>query len=521
LTERFAGAVSEKISRKLMDPSALAAAIGPRPRTQKVIMCHGTFDIVHPGHIRHLIFAKQQGDKLVASLTCDAHIQKGPHRPYIPEELRAMNLAALEMVDFVLIDRNAKPLENLKLIEPDVFVKGFEYTSHGLHPATREEKEVVESYGGEIVFSPGDIVYSSSRIIDDGPPNLSIDKLMSLMSSEGIRFDDLISTVEKMPGRRVHVVGDTIIDGITRTTTIGASGKTPTLSVRYEQETRYVGGAGVVAKHLAAAGAQVILTTVMGEDEPSEFALKDLAEAGVEVRPIFDGHRPTTFKNAFVADGVRLLKVDKLDNRPVVDEALDRIIKSTTEETADAVVFSDFRHGIFHRLSIPQLRAAIPANAFSVADSQVASRWGNILDFKGFDLITPNEREARFAMADQDTVIRPLSNQLYHAAECKFMILKVGSRGVIGCRPQPPDTPDFKSFFVIDSFAEHTVDSVGAGDAMLAYATLSMLAAKNEVVAAILGTLAAAIECEREGNVPVTPAQIIGRIGKLSRISIC
>ena len=72
------------------------------------------------------------------------------------------------------------------------------------------------------------------------------------------------------------------------------------------------------------------------------------------------------------------------------------------------MVFSDFRHGIFNRGTIPPLTAAIPPGAFRVADSQVASRWGNILEFQGFDLITPNEREARFALGDQDSVVRPL-----------------------------------------------------------------------------------------------------------------
>ena len=77
------------------------------------------------------------------------------------------------------------------------------------------------------------------------------------------------------------------------------------------------------------------------------------------------------------------------------------------------MVFSDFRHGIFNRDTIPPLSAAIPKETLRIADSQVASRWGNILEFEGFDLITPNEREARFALGDQDSMIRPLARELY------------------------------------------------------------------------------------------------------------
>ena len=92
--------------RKVKTVDELCALIGPRPRQKKVIMCHGTFDIVHPGHVRHLIYAKSKGEILVASVTADAHISKANVRPYVPEDLRAVNLAAFEMVDYVLIDKN-------------------------------------------------------------------------------------------------------------------------------------------------------------------------------------------------------------------------------------------------------------------------------------------------------------------------------------------------------------------------------------------------------------------------------
>ena len=146
---------------KLKTPEELQALIGPFPRDKKVIMCHGVFDVVHPGHVRHLAYAKSKADILVASITADRHIKKGTYRPHVPERLRALNLAAFEMVDYVIIDGNAKPLENLKTLQPDFFAKGFEYTSGGLPAATQEEADIVEGYGGSMIFTPGDIVYSS------------------------------------------------------------------------------------------------------------------------------------------------------------------------------------------------------------------------------------------------------------------------------------------------------------------------------------------------------------------------
>ena len=152
---------TDVIKQKIKTREELAKIIGKFPREKKVVMCHGVFDIVHPGHVRHLIYAKSKADILVASLTCDAHVSKAHFRPYVPEQLRAMNLAALEAVDYVIIDRNKTPLDNILYLQPDYFAKGYEYVSDGLHPKTQEELSVLETYGGEILFTPGDIVYSS------------------------------------------------------------------------------------------------------------------------------------------------------------------------------------------------------------------------------------------------------------------------------------------------------------------------------------------------------------------------
>ncbi|RDV03158.1 PfkB family carbohydrate kinase [Undibacter mobilis] len=510
--------IEGNFKRKIKDAAEVAGLIGARPangapRAEAVVMCHGTFDLVHPGHIRHLLYAKSKGDVLVVSLTCDAHITKANHRPYVPEDLRAMNLAALEMVDYVIIDRQPTPIANIAIVCPDYFVKGYEYQAGSLNPKTYEEKEAVESYGGEMIFTPGDIVYSSSAIIDGGPPNLSMEKLVALMEAEKITFSDLRQALDRTGGIRVHIVGDTIVDRLTQTSLIGAAGKTPTFSVRYEGERDYVGGAGIVAKHLASAGAKVTFSTVLGDDAPKDFVLADLVAAGIDTKAIIDRTRPTTVKNAVVADGYRLLKIDTLDNRGISDRVLEQLRQQLKAVDADIVIFSDFRHGIFNARTIDALIEALPAGVFRVGDSQVASRWGNILDFQNFDLITPNEKEARFALGDQDTVVRPLGTKLYEAAGCKHLILKMGDRGLIAFRPSDaPNEP--RSFFTVDPFADHIVDAVGAGDALLAYATLTLKSSQNIVIASILGAMAAAVECERDGNIPVTPDDVRDKISR-------
>ena len=502
--------------RKLKSIEEICAVVGPLPRRRRVVLCHGVFDLVHPGHIRHLVYAKEKADVLVVSLTADEHIAKAQYRPFVPQDLRALNLAALEMVDYVLIDPNPTPLENMRRLQPDFFAKGYEYRNGGINPKTQEEMDLVQSYGGEMLFTPGDIVYSSSHLIETGPPDISLEKLLVLMEAEGLTFERLRTLLRRFEGLAVHVVGDTIVDSLTYTTMIGGLTKTPTPSVRYENRADFIGGAAVVAQHLRAAGACVSFSTVLGDDALKDFVLEGLRKSGVEVLPIIDHARPTTHKNAFICDDYRLLKVDTLDNRSISDVQAEHIAHDIAASDARAIVFSDFRHGIFNSRTIPRLVEAIPASAFRVADSQVASRWGNVLDFKGFDLLTPNEREARFALADQDTGVRPLAARLRGDAQCQTLILKLADRGVLTCRATEK-AGDPRGFFVVDAFADRVVDAVGAGDALLAYATLSLLVDRSEVAASVLGSLAAALECEVDGNVPIGPADVVRKIDAIEK----
>ncbi len=501
--------------RKIKTPEEIANLVGALPRKRKVIMCHGVFDVVHPGHLRHLLYAKSKADILVASLTADRHISKGHYRPHVPQDLRAINLAAFEIVDYVIIDPEPTPLKNLALIKPDIFAKGYEYQASGLPLKTQEELDVIHSYGGEIIFTPGDYVFSSSQLIEAAPPSLRVEKLMTLMESADLTFDKLRRVVDSLGGRRVHVVGDIIVDTFTHTSMIGGQTKTPTISVLFEKRTDYIGGAGVVAEHLRAAGADVTFSTVLGEDPLKDFVLEGLSKSGVECKPVIDKTRPTTNKNAIISGGYRLLKLDTLDNRSISDDVVLNLTKAIAEEPADALVFSDFRHGVFNRRTIPTLTDAIRDGMYKVADSQVASRWGNITEFQGFDLITPNEREARFALGDQDSGIRPLAADIYDAARCKTLILKLGDKGVLTCRHG--DHQALNSFFVVDSFVDRLVDGVGAGDALLAYATLTMLASKSELIATIIGTMAAACECEKDGNIPINIEDVHHKLDAVER----
>ncbi len=411
----------------------------------RIVLAHGCFDVVHPGHIRHLQWAKAQGDVLVCSVTSDRFIHKGADRPWVPELLRCENVAALECVDYVLLTDAPDAVELIERLKPDVFVKGFEYRFH-VDVVTKAEQIATVAGGGCVAFSPADVVYSSTEL---GPPGI---------------------TLPDFSGLRVHVIGDAIRDVYTQARCLGAASKSPTLVYAKGESQEWIGGAGVVAEHCRAAGAQVTLTT-----------------AGA------------TVKERILVDGVKVLEFHA---RPG-----GRLPVTWVKEAHDVVIFADFQHGVFTRETIANyLHVWRDPGMVSAADSQVSgTAWGNILDFKGCDLLFANEREARFALRDQTTEdIGPAFWEAAHKGGSHATFLKLGSRGL---RIYDGTGPRVHAAVA----RQPIVDPIGAGDALLAYATLTYAVTKDLELAGQIGSLAAAEACAHLGNVPVTRAQVQAR----------
>ena len=484
-------------------------------KKKKVVLCHGVFDVVHPGHIRHLAFAKTRADILVVSITHDKFVSKGVYRPHVPHYIRAANLAAFEMVDYVIIDHNKYSHGIIKALKPNYFAKGFEYSAKNFK-ATEEENIIVKKYGGEMIFTPGDIVYSSSKFLENEKPTLKFEKLLVYMKVAKLSFNDLKKIIHDFKKFKILVVGDTIIDKFTYTNLIGGQTKTPTFSVVKTKEVDFAGGAAVVAKHIKSTGARVSFATLTGNDLYKNYLINEMKKNKIDLELIVDKSRPTTIKNAIINNGYRLLKLDTLDNSPIKRSELLKFKNIIKKFKNHAVIFSDFRHGIFNKETIEVLAGAINKKIFKVADTQVASRWGNIADFKNFDLITPNEKEARFSLADQDSTVNKLTEELYGTSKYKNIILKLGSKGIFSVDRTNKDFEKHQGFS-LDSFAENIVDPVGSGDALLSYSTLAMLSTSNLLAASIIGSFAAACACEKDGNTTVTPNDVVNKINFIQK----
>lgn len=132
---------------------------------RKVVLCHGCFDLMHPGHIKYFQAAKKMGDCLIVTITPDIFVDKGPGRPVFNQTLRAESIAALECVDFVAVNKWPTVEETLRLLKPTYYVKGQEFEK--LEDKTgkiQREFEVVKEIGSEMRFTH-EIVFSSTELL--------------------------------------------------------------------------------------------------------------------------------------------------------------------------------------------------------------------------------------------------------------------------------------------------------------------------------------------------------------------
>src|SRR3989344_2556824 len=233
-----------------------------------IIQCHGVFDLLHIGHIKHLQQAKSFGDVLVVTITADRFVNKGPERPYFSEQLRAEALAALNCIDFVIINHNPTAIEAIKNIKPNFYIKGIEYkeSASDVTGKITEEEEAVNSMGGELKFTQ-DIVFSSSTLLNRYFSSLPQEVYSYLQKFKQLyQINDVIKYLMEAKKLKVLVIGEAIIDIYHFGEAIGKAGKEPVLVTKYHREETYTGGVLAVANHLSSFCEKVTCLTMLGEN---------------------------------------------------------------------------------------------------------------------------------------------------------------------------------------------------------------------------------------------------------------
>jgi rfaE bifunctional protein kinase chain/domain/rfaE bifunctional protein nucleotidyltransferase chain/domain len=483
-----------------------------------VVHCHGCFDIVHPGHIAHLQFAKSLGDMLVVTISSDANVNKGVNRPLIPDDLRAASVAALECVDFCYINPHPTAIELLDQLRPDVYVKGKEYERNN-DPRFAAERETVTKHGGRVTFTSGEVVYSSTALIgtlnDDS--RFNDEKLARFRDRYDIGTDAIANLVQRFRGKKVLVVGDYILDRYHFCDATGVASEGPMMTLRALQTKDYDGGAGVIALHLAGLGADPILVTGLADNDASKQAEMRLRSAGVDVQPIYY-RRQNVAKHRYLVEHNKLFKVDE-GSVLQLDSATEPLAASRILESADgaaAVIFADFGYGfltngLLDRI-LPFLRQAVP-----VLTADVSGKQSSLLRFRDVDLLCPTERELRETLQDFSSGMGAVVWNLLAQTGAKQAMITLGKQGLVTF-DRPPGATDndrLRSEYV-PALSSHAIDPLGCGDALLATASLALAAGGSLQAAAVLGSVAASIEASHVGNHPIDAEELLTRAAMLT-----
>jgi len=250
--------------RSVEDVASIALQLRNAGRT--VVQAHGTFDLLHAGHVRHLEAARKLGDVLVVTVTADRFVNKGPGRPVFPEDLRAEMLAALEYVGWVAINSSPDAVSAIGSIQPDVYVKGQDYENPegDITGKINLEREVVEAGGGRIHFTD-EIVFSSTALINrhfNVYEPLVREHLDTLRSDGGLA--EMLQLLDKVKDYHVLLVGEAIIDEYQYVLPIGKPPKESIIAARYQHDEVFAGGVFAAANHVASFCRQVDVVTCLG-----------------------------------------------------------------------------------------------------------------------------------------------------------------------------------------------------------------------------------------------------------------
>ncbi|VFN00632.1 MAG: rfaE bifunctional protein, domain I [Candidatus Kentron sp. G] len=471
--------------------------------SKETVLVSGHFNVIHPGHLRLLRFARECGNRLVVAVESDRIAGKAA---YVAESLRLEGVLGNTYVDeaFIMDEPVTRVIERL---QPDIVVKGREHESRD-----NPELAVVQAYGGRLLFGSGEATFSSLDLIRKEFRELTPDSIRlphDYLARHGIEKARLVQLLERFARLDVCVTGDLIVDEYITCQPLGMSQEEAAIVVTPLDSIRFVGGAGIVAAHAAGLGASARLISVTGNDGVGEFAREALA-GQVSAELLVDDSRPTTLKQRYRTKGKSLLRVNHL-HQGAISTVLQKQILGRLEEVMeeiDLLVFSDFNYGCLPQPLVERIVAAAKKKGIMLAaDSQSSSQVGDIGRFRGMDLITPTEREARISTRNHEDGLVVLAESLRRRALSRNILLKLGGEGVLihaGDGERDGWLTDR-----VPALNSAPKDVAGAGDSLLIVSAMTLAGGGDIWEAACLGSLAAAVQVGRVGNIPICAEKLI------------
>jgi rfaE bifunctional protein nucleotidyltransferase chain/domain len=486
-----------------------------RKQGKRIVLCHGTFDLMHTGHIRYLKSAREKGDILFVSVTADSFVNKGPGRPVFPQELRAENLSSLACVDYVSINHAPTAVNVIFDLKPHAYAKGNDYKNldGDVTGNIHLEKKAVEEGGGEIIFTD-EITFSSTELLNDHF-GVFPDETKQYLQKFSKKYNDvkIIEMLNSLKPLKVLVVGDTIIDEYHFTTPLGQSAKGTHLAVQYNYRERFLGGGLAITNHVAGFVEGATIVSGLGREKENEEFIRSNLARNISPEFYYFVDAPTVVKQRFVdSDLNKLFEVylydedSKLENSG--ESACSWLDKNV--EDYDVVIVSDFGNGF---VTPEMIEPICNRSRYLAVNTQINS--GNrgyhaITRYPRADFVSLNEPEARLATHNRHDPIEHVAQNLADRLKAKHFAVTQGTKGVMLLDNERGET------YTIPALSTKVLDRVGAGDAFLSFSAMCLGKGIAPEAAAFIGSAAAALDvqivCNKE---PISSGNLLKYLGTL------
>ncbi len=487
--------------KKIIQIKALEKIVSKlKAKGKKVVLCHGVFDLLHIGHINHFHEAKDHGDILVVTVTSDQYVNKGPNRPAFSEEDRLKALAALNVVDYVALNKSPTAISAIKGLKPNIYCKGPDYKLHknDISGEIINEIDALKKNGGKIVYTKG-ITFSSSNLINrfnqicSPGQKIAINKIKKKYSFLKIR--ELIENFKKL---KILIIGETIIDQYFFCDALGKSGKEPVLVLRDLKTEQYLGGAGAISRHVSQFCDKITLLSMVGEQGEFLNEIKKNLPKKVNFDYIKKKNSPTILKKRFldIITNNKVLGVYKI-NDDVLEKSEEKLFNDKLRKLIpkhDLTIVSDYGHGLISKKSSEIICKNSKYLALNAQINAANVGYHSMRKYKNVDCMIINEKEIRNELRDKNGNIKLLMKRLANSQKVKNMIVTKGIDGSIFYNRKN------NKFDLSDAFAKKAVDKIGAGDSMLSVVALCLKFKFDEKLALLIGSLAAADSVETIGN---------------------
>lgn len=497
-----------KYTEKILNLDTLAEiTIRARAEGKKIIHCHGCFDLMHIGHIKYLQSAKRMGDVLIVTLTPDRYITRGPGRPVFSEVHRCESIAALDCVDYVAVNKWPTAVETIYLLKPHLYVKGSDFGSveGDLTGRLKEEEKAVCSIGGGMAFTEEE-VFSSSKLLKEHFKVLP-KELEEFLATFTQRFNtnDLIDSFDKIKNLKILVIGEPIIDEYHFCSLLQRASKAPTVSTRWTSSETYAGGALAIVNHLAGFVEEVALIGLLGRENSKENFIRENLKSPIKFFPCFRDDGSTVIKTRFLEEAFKqkMFEVCYFNNYPInsqVEEETLNLLKELLPQY-HLVISADFGHGFLTPRIIDLLCKDAPYLVVMAQSNSANFGFNPITKYQRADYIVIDHAEIRLACHDQNGDLEPMAKKISNLLKCPRINITLGHEGTLYCNENV--------FYKVPIASWKVVDTIGAGDAVLAITSpLTYLGIDPELIA-FAGNCAGALAVQYLGNKEsIDPAQL-------------